>query len=69
MSILRWANEGPLLGLLELKSKKECENPHHGHFKPIGHDFTKLITKGFVNRTKDNIINVYLAYKQILPIF
>jgi hypothetical protein len=51
--------------LLDLKSKKECENSHHGYFKPIGHDFAKLITKGFASRTKDNIINVYLAYKQI----
>jgi hypothetical protein len=24
--------------LLDLKSKKKCENHHHGHFKPISHD-------------------------------
>jgi hypothetical protein len=65
MSILPLANEGPLLGLLDLKSKKECEKPHHGYFKPVNHDFAKLITKGFVSRTKDSIINVYLADKQI----
>jgi hypothetical protein len=35
------------------------------YFKPIGHDFAKLITQEFVSRTKDNIINVYLSYKQI----
>jgi hypothetical protein len=69
MCVLYLANEGPLLGLLDLKSKKECENPHHKHFKPIGHDFAKLIKKEVVSRTKDNIINVYLAYKQIFPIF
>jgi hypothetical protein len=63
MSILCLTNEGPIFGLIDLKSKKECENPHHGHFKPIGHDFIKLITKGFVSRTKNNIINVYLTYK------
>jgi hypothetical protein len=62
-SILRLANEGPIFDLLDLKSKKECENPHHEHFKPIGHDFAKCITKGFVSRTKNNIINLYLAYK------
>jgi hypothetical protein len=60
-SILHLANEGPLISLLDLKSKKECENSHHEHFKPIDYDFAKLITKEFVSRTKDNIINVYLA--------
>jgi hypothetical protein len=44
-SILRLANEGSLFGLLDLKSKKECENSHHGHLKPICHYFAKLITK------------------------
>jgi hypothetical protein len=63
MSILYLDNEGLLLGLLDLKSKEECENSHHEHFKPIGHDFAKIITKEFVSRTKYNIINIYLAYK------
>jgi hypothetical protein len=62
-SILHLANEGSILDLRDLKPKKECENPHHGYFKPIGHDFAKLITKRFVSRTKDNVINIYLAYK------
>jgi hypothetical protein len=38
-------NESPFFDLLDLKSKKEYENSHHGHFKSIGHDFAKLITK------------------------
>jgi hypothetical protein len=63
------ANESPLFDLLDLKSKKECENSHHGYFKSIHHNFAKLFTKGFVSRTKDNIINVYLAYKQIFSHF
>jgi hypothetical protein len=62
-SILRLANEGLILDLFDLKSKKKCENPHHEHFKHIDHDFAKLITKKFVSRTKDNVINIYLAYK------
>jgi hypothetical protein len=61
MCVLCLANESPFLDLLDLKFKKECENPHHEHFKPIGHDLTKLITKGYVSRNKDNIINVYLT--------
>jgi hypothetical protein len=54
---------------LDLKSKKECENPHHGHLKLIRHYFAKLITKGFVSKTKYNIFNIDLAYKQIITHF
>jgi hypothetical protein len=68
-SILHLANESSLFDLLDLKSKKECENHHHGHLKPIHHYFAKLITKGFVSRTKYNIINTDLTYKQIFIIF
>jgi hypothetical protein len=49
--------------LLDLKTKKVFEFSHHRHFKPIGHDLDKLITKGFISRTKNDIINVNLAYK------
>jgi hypothetical protein len=63
-SILCLANEGSLFGLIDLKSKKKCENHHHGHLKPIRYYFAKVITKGFVSRTKYNIINIDLAYKQ-----
>jgi hypothetical protein len=68
-SILHLANESSLFGLLNLKSKKECENPHHEHFKHIRHYFAKLIIKGFVSRTKYNIINIDLTYKQIFTHF
>jgi hypothetical protein len=63
MSILHLANESSIFGLLELKFKKECENPHHGHFKPIHHYFAKLITKRFIRRIKYNIINIDLTCK------
>jgi hypothetical protein len=63
MSILHLANEGSLFDFLDLKSKKECENLHHGHLKLIRHYFAKLITEGFASRTKYNIINIDLAYK------
>jgi hypothetical protein len=68
-SILRLANEGSFFGLLDLKSKKECENPHHEYLKHIRHYFAKLITEGFVSRTKYNVINIDLAYKQIFTHF
>jgi hypothetical protein len=52
--VLYLTNESPLFGLLDLKSKKECENSDHGHFKSIGHDFAiikkisiRKITKAF----------------------
>jgi hypothetical protein len=61
--ILYLANKSFLFGLLDLKSKKECENQHHVHFKSICHDFAKLITKESVSRIKYNIININLAYK------
>jgi hypothetical protein len=69
MSILHLANEGSLFSLLDLKSKKECENLHHGHLKHIDHYFAKLITKEFLSRTKYNIINIDLTYKQIFTHF
>jgi hypothetical protein len=65
ISILCLANEDSLFGLPDLKSKKECENPYHEHLKSIRHYFAKFITKEFVSRTKYNIINIDLAYKQI----
>jgi hypothetical protein len=44
-SILYLANEGSIFGLLDLKSKKECKNHHHGHLKPINHYFTIFLVK------------------------
>jgi hypothetical protein len=67
--ILCLTNESPLFDLLDLKSKKKYEYFHHGYFKHICHNFAKLFTKGFVSRSKDNIINIYLAYKQIFSHF
>jgi hypothetical protein len=68
-SILHLPNKSSLFGLPDLKSKKEYENPYYGHFKSIHHYFAKLIIKGFVSRTKYNIINIDLAYKQIFTHF
>jgi hypothetical protein len=61
--ILCLAYECPIFNLLDLKSKKKCEFTHHGHFKPICHNLAKFIIKRFISRTKDNVINIYLAYK------
>jgi hypothetical protein len=60
-----WLMKVPYLACLIWNPRKNVRTPHHGHFKPIDHDFAKFITKGFVSRIKNNIINIYLAYKQI----
>jgi myosin-crossreactive antigen len=63
MSILGLAYECPILQLFDFKTKKVFEFFHHRHLKPIGHDIAKLITKGFISRIKNDVINTYLAYK------
>jgi hypothetical protein len=51
-SIFRLANKSLIFDLLDLKSKKECENLHHEHFKPIDHNFAKLIKKDLLVESK-----------------
>jgi hypothetical protein len=65
MCILDLAYECAIFHLLDLKTKKEFEFSHHRHFKPIGHDLAKFLTKRFVSRTKDYIIHIDLAYKEV----
>jgi hypothetical protein len=60
------ANEGALLELLDLKSYKILQLPHHRHLEFLNHYPTKLFTSRFVSRPKYNIININLAYKQII---
>jgi hypothetical protein len=66
--ILGLTRESPFLHLLDLKSKEELQFTHHRHLKSLGHDPTKLFTKFIISRTKDNIININLAYKDIFSI-
>src|SRR5688572_19066066 len=67
--VLGLTYESLFLHLLDLKSKKELQFTHHGHFKPFGHDPTKFLTKLLISRTKYNVINIYLANKYILTNF
>jgi hypothetical protein len=69
MCILGVAYECAIFQLLDLKTKKEFEFSHHRHFKPIGHNLAKFITKRFVSRTKDYDIHIDLAYKKICVYF
>jgi hypothetical protein len=66
MSVLDLAYEHAIFQLIDLKIKKEVELSHHRHLKPSSHDLTKLIIKGLISRTKNNIININLAYKDII---
>jgi hypothetical protein len=63
MSVFGLAYERAIFQLLDLKTKKVFEFSHHRHLKPIGHDLAKLITKGFISKTKNDIINIYLEHK------
>jgi hypothetical protein len=67
--ILCLANEKLLFGLLDLKSKKECEDSYQRHFKPIHHNFAKLFTKEFVSRAKDNTSTYICHINKSFPIF
>jgi hypothetical protein len=63
MNVLGLAYERPILQLFDLKTKKLFEFSQYINLNPIGHDLAKLITKGFISRTKNDIINIYLAHK------
>jgi hypothetical protein len=52
LSIFRLTNKSLILDLLDLKSKKECENLHHEYFKLIDHNFAKLIKKDLLVELK-----------------
>jgi hypothetical protein len=69
MCILGLAYKCAIFQLLDSKTKKEFEFSHYRHLKPINNDLAKLITKRFVSRTKDYVINIYLAYKNIFVYF
>jgi hypothetical protein len=44
LNVLCMADEGALLELLDLKSKKILQLPHHRHLEFLNHDPTKLLT-------------------------
>jgi hypothetical protein len=66
LSVLRLADEGALLELLHLKSYEILQLPHHRHLEFLNHYPTILFTSRFVSRPKYDIININLAYKQII---
>jgi hypothetical protein len=40
--------------------------PHHEHLKLLDHYPTKFLTRLLISRTKYYIININLAYKQVI---
>src|SRR6185312_3097426 len=69
MCIFSLTYESPFVHLLDLKTNEEFQFTHHGHLESLGHDSTKLFTKLFISRTKDNVININLTYKEIFIYF
>jgi hypothetical protein len=45
LNVFSLADEGALLELLDLKSKKILQLPHHRHLEFLNHDPTKLFTR------------------------
>jgi hypothetical protein len=52
-----------LIALHELL--EELQLSHHGHLKLLDHYPTKLFLRRLISGTKDNIIYINLAYKQV----
>jgi hypothetical protein len=65
LSVLRLGDEGVVLELLHLESKKVSQLAHHGHLELLHHHTAKLLTRLLVSRTKYDVIDIYLANKQI----
>ena len=65
LDITRLIDEGSASQLLHLKTEKELQLSHHAHRKFLSHKILKLNINRMVSGPKDNIINIYLANKQL----
>ena len=65
LSVFGLVDEGSFSSLLDFEPEKELQLSHHGNLELWGHESGKLLIESFVRKTKDNIINIYLAYKQL----
>ena len=65
LDVLGLTNESAILELLDLKSEEEGQLTHHRHLKSLCHNPTKIIAPSFVSRAKYNVIDIYLAHKDI----
>jgi hypothetical protein len=69
IGVLGLTYEHAILELLDLNTEKELQLTHHRHLKSFGHDPTKLINPRLISRSKYDVINIYLTYKQIIALF
>src|SRR3954469_12747520 len=69
LDVFGLVDESPFPQLLYFKPKEKLQLPHHGHLEAIGHELGKILIKSFVNRPKDNIIHIDLAYEQVASNF
>jgi hypothetical protein len=65
LRVLRLGDESAILELLHLESKEVGQLAHHRHLELLHHDPAKLLTRLLVSRAKYNVIDIYLANKQI----
>jgi hypothetical protein len=65
LSVLRLGDEGAVLELLHLESKEVGQLAHYQHLELLHHHPATLLTRLLVSRTKYNVIDIYLANKQI----
>jgi hypothetical protein len=65
LSVLRLGDEGAVLELLHLESKKVSQLAHHWHLDFLHHYPAKLLTRLLVSRTKYYVIDINLANKKI----
>jgi len=55
--------------LLDLNPYKELKFSYHAYFKLTLHKIREILTKRFISSSKDNIINIYLNYNEVLANF
>ena len=65
LDVLGLTNESVILELLDLKSEEECQLTHNRHLKSLCHNPTKIIAPSLISRAKYNVIDIYLAHKDI----
>jgi hypothetical protein len=65
LCVLCLGDEGAVLELLYLKSKKVGQLAHHRHLELLSHHPAKHLTRLLISRTKYYVIDINLAHKEV----
>jgi hypothetical protein len=65
LCVLRLGDEDAVLELLHLEPKEVGQLAHHRHLELLRHHPAKLLTRLLISRTKDYVIDINLAHKEI----